>query len=58
VAIVFICPERLRVVGSFRQYRGSFGLATYGGALMQGALAMGSLLVAGGMFLILRIRRG
>lgn len=58
IAIVFVCPERLRVVGSFRQYRGGFGLASYGGALLQGALAMGGLLVAGAAFLILRIRRG
>ncbi|MEY4577391.1 MAG: hypothetical protein RL701_2094 [Pseudomonadota bacterium] len=58
VGIVFVCPERLRVVGSFRQYRGGFGLVSYGGALMQGALAMGGLLLAGAAFLILRIRRG
>jgi len=58
VSVVFVCPERLRMVGSFRQYRGGFGLARYGGALMQGALAMGSLLLAGAVFLIARIRRG
>ena len=58
VSVVFVCPERLRVVGSFRQFRGGFGLVRYGGALMQGALAMGSLLLAGAAFLILRIRRG
>lgn len=58
LGIVFICPERLRVVGSFRQYRGGFGLVNYGGALLQGALALGSLLLAGATFLMLRIRRG
>ena len=58
VGVVFVCPERLRVVGSFRQYRGGFGLVGYGGALLQGALAMGSLLLAGAAFLIVRIRRG
>ena len=58
LSVVFVCPERLRLVGSFRQYRGGFGLVGYGGALLQGALAMGSLLLAGAIFLIVRIRRG
>jgi hypothetical protein len=58
VSVVLLCPERLRLVGSFRQYRGGFGLARYGGSLLQGALAMGSLLLAGAVFLIVRIRRG
>ena len=58
VSVVFLCPERLRVVGSFRQYKGGFGLVSYGGALLQGALAMGGLLTAGASFLIVRIRRG
>jgi hypothetical protein len=56
--IVVVCPERLRVVGSFRQFRGGFGLMTYGGSLLQGALAMGGLLLAGATFLLVRIRRG
>jgi hypothetical protein len=56
--IVLVCPERVRLVGSFRQYRGGFGLVEYSGALMQGALAMGGLLLAGTAFLLLRIRRG
>ena len=58
LSVVVVCPERLRLVGSFRQYRGGFGLVGYGGALLQGALAMGSLLLAGAIFLIVRIRRG
>jgi hypothetical protein len=53
-----IAPDRLRVVGTFRQFRGGFGLASYGGALLQGALAMGGLLVAGAIYLLFRIRRG
>lgn len=57
-AVLVLCPERMRVVGSFRQFRGGFGLAPYGGALMHGALAMGGLLLAGSVFLLLRIRRG
>jgi len=58
ISVLFICPERLRLVGSFREYRGGFGLVNYGGALMQGALAMGGLLLAGATFLVIRIRRG
>lgn len=58
LSIVFICPERLRAVGTFRQYKGGFGLSSYGGALLQGALAMGGLLTAGASYLIVRIRRG
>jgi hypothetical protein len=58
VAVVFIVPERLRVMGSFRQYWGGFGLEPYGGSLFQGALAMGSFLVYGAVYLLVRIRRG
>jgi len=57
-AVVAVCPDRLRAVGTLRQYQGGFGLAPYGGALLQGALAMGGLLVVGGAFLLFRIRRG
>jgi hypothetical protein len=58
LAVVALYPERLRVLGTFRQYQGGFGLLPYGGALLQGALAMGGLLVVGGTFLLVRIRRG
>ena len=58
VAVVFVVPERLRVVGSFRQYWGGFGLEPYGGSLLQGALAMGAFLVYGAVYLLVRIRRG
>lgn len=57
-AVVLVWPDRLRAVGTFRQYRGGFGLVHYGGALLQGALAMGGLLLAGAIFLLVRIRRG
>ena len=57
-AVVFVVPERLRVMGSFRQYWGGFGLEPYGGALLQGALAMGAFLVYGAAYLLVRIRRG
>ena len=58
IAVLAMCPDRLRVVGTFRQYHGAFGLVPYGGALLQGALAMGGLLTVGAVFLLLRIRRG
>lgn len=58
LGVVAVAPERLRMVGTFRQYRGGFGLVSYGGALLQGALAMGGLLTVGGAFLLFRIRRG
>jgi hypothetical protein len=58
LGVVALYPERLRVLGTFRQYQGGFGLLPYGGSLLQGALAMGGLLVVGGTFLLVRIRRG
>jgi len=45
-------------MGSFRQYWGGFGLEPYGGALFQGAIAMGVFLVFGMVYLLIRIRRG
>jgi hypothetical protein len=58
LAVIVVVPERLRVVGTLRQYRGNFGLTRYGGSLLQGALAMGGLLGAGAAYLLYRIRRG
>ena len=58
LAVIVIVPERLRVVGTLRQFRGGFGLTRYGGSLLQGALAMGGLLTAGAFYLLYRIRRG
>ena len=40
VALVVLCRDRLGVVGTFAQYKGDFGLRPYGGALMQGGLAL------------------
>lgn len=57
-SVVLIVPERLRVMGSFRQYWGGFGLEPYGGALFQGAVAMGAFLAFGTVYLLIRIRRG
>jgi hypothetical protein len=53
--VVLLWPERLRAVGTFAQYRGDFGLAPYGGALMQAGVAMGFLLAVGAAFLLARI---
>ena len=58
LAVVFIAPERLLVVGNYKQYRGGFGLVKYGGALLKGGLLMGGILVLGATFLVLRIRQG
>jgi hypothetical protein len=58
LSVVIAVPERLRVVGTLRQFRGGFGLTRYGGSLLQGALAMGGLLSAGAAYLLYRIRRG
>jgi hypothetical protein len=56
--VVFLFPERLKLVGSIRQYRGGFGLVNYGGPLMQSAIVMGILLVWGAIYLVVRVRRG
>jgi hypothetical protein len=48
--------ERLLVVGTFAQYRGNFGLHSYGGALMEAGLALGLLLLYGAAYLLVRIR--
>lgn len=54
--VVLLWPERLSVVGTFAQYRGDFGLTRYGGALMQGGIAMGVLLVLATAYLLVRIK--
>lgn len=56
LAVLFVFRDRLEVVGTYNQYRGGFGLSDYGGALLQGALGMGVLLLAGGAFLLYRVR--
>lgn len=58
IAVVPLCLDRLRVVGTYAQFRGGFGLAPYGGALFQGTLAMGLLLLLGGAFLVYRVHSG
>jgi hypothetical protein len=55
-SVVLVWPDRLSVVGTFAQYRGDFGLRSYGGALMQAGLAMGALMAYGAAYLLVRIR--
>lgn len=55
-SVVVLWPERLSVVGTFAQYRGDFGLRSYGGGLMQAGLAMGGLMAYGAAYLLVRIR--
>jgi hypothetical protein len=58
-AVVLVAPERLRVVGSYAQYRGRFGLEPFGsGPLLQGTMVMGGLLLLGLLFLLVRIHLG
>ena len=56
VLVLVLWPDRLGVVGTFTQYRGDFGLTRYGGALMQGGIAMGMLLALAAAYLLVRIR--
>ena len=57
VAVVFAFPDRLSVVGTFAQYRGDFGLVSYqASTVLQGAVPMGALLLAGTAFLLIRLR--
>lgn len=56
-AVVALWPDRLSVVGTYAQYRGDFGLRSYGGALMHAGVVMGALLAYATVFLLFRIRR-
>jgi hypothetical protein len=57
VGVLFAFPGRLSVVGSYAQYHGDFGLASYtASAVVQGAVPMGGLLLAGTAFLLIRLR--
>lgn len=56
VAVIVVARDRLAVVGTYAQYRGGFGLATYGhGPLLQGTVAMGLILAAGLGYLLVRL---
>jgi hypothetical protein len=56
ISVVILCRDRLAVVGTFAQYRGDFGLSSYGGPLMQASLIMTSALIYGAAYLLVRIR--
>ena len=58
-AVVFLLwPDRWRMVGTYPQFRGNFGLHPYGGVLRRGGVAMAFYLIAGTFYLLLRIRLG
>lgn len=63
LVVVPVAADRLGVVGSHAQYIGGFGLQSYGGGpLMQGAIAVSAILLAGFAYLVARLlamsRRG
>ena len=58
LSIYLMVPDRLAVVGTYAQFRGSFGLSEYSGAILRGGLAMACYLILGTAFLLLRIRLG
>lgn len=55
-AVVFVARDRLALVGTFRNYTGSFGLTSYGeGPLVRGSIVMGAILLVGTAFLLYRL---
>jgi hypothetical protein len=53
ITVIFVCPERLAVVGSYAQYHGDFGLVAYrSSSVIAGSIVMGTGLIAGIAFLI------
>jgi len=59
LAVVVVARERLRVVGSYAQFEGGFGLDPYGsGALWQGTAVMTALLLVGLGWLLARLHIG
>jgi len=58
VGNVFLTLERLRVVGTFAQYHGSFGLLAYSGTpLARGGVVMGVFLFVGAAFVLSKLQR-
>lgn len=59
VAIPLLVSERLRMVGSYAQYTGNFGLVPFtSGPLLLGTIAMAGIVAFGLGFLLLRIWMG
>jgi hypothetical protein len=53
IAVIFVCPDRLAVVGNYAQYHGDFGLVAYrSSSVIKGSITMGFGLIAGVAFLI------
>jgi len=57
VSVLVLWQDRLLVVGTYAQYRGDFGLTSYGGALMQGSAAMGVIVLTSIAYLLGRIHQ-
>lgn len=59
IGSTLVASDRLALVGSYAQYRGSFGLVPFTeGPLFVGTLTMGSILAIGLAFLLARIHLG
>ena len=56
--VVALARHRLSVVGTYAQYQGDFGLAAYGGALLQGTLWMSLWTALGLGYLLYRLGPG
>ncbi len=56
--VIALGQQRLSVVGTFVQYQGDFGLAAYGGALLQGTLWMTLWMGLGLGYLLYRLGPG
>lgn len=57
--VIYFYRDRLALVGSFAQFHGSFGLAAYGeGALFQGSVVIGGIVLLGWAFLLARVWYG
>jgi hypothetical protein len=59
IAVPLIAAERLKMVGSYAQYTGNFGLVPFAsGPLLLGTITMSGIVVFGLAFLLLRIWMG
>lgn len=57
IGVAVVARERLGLVGTYAQFKGGFGLQPFGrGPLVQGTAAMSAILLAGILFLLLRLR--
>jgi hypothetical protein len=56
-SVLVLFQDRLLVVGTYAQYRGDFGLTSYGGVLMQGSAVMGLIVMVSVTYLLGRIHQ-